>query len=140
MLFTPCSPLTKGIYVLDADVCPSFNSKNYSVDIILFSLYLHGHTAIPLIPAPAGTAVHLGRMAGTIPETYALHPAVENDMAADHLNTFSIGLPFASSSTNLSSCRIFFVIGSSISSTLIPHTDPVISSARGFHAGADYGQ
>ena len=124
---------TELVFILDM----SGSMEHLTDDTILFSLYLHGHTAIPLIPAPAGTAVHLGRMAGTIPETYALNPAVENDMAADHLSTFSIGLPFASSSTNLSSCRIFFVIGSSISSTLIPHTDPVISSARGFHAGAE---
>ena len=33
---------------------------------------------------------------------------------------FSIGFPFASSSTNLSNCRIFFISGSSMVSTWIP--------------------
>jgi len=49
---------------------------------------------------------------------------------------FSIFLPFASSSINLSRYRIFCINGSSISSTRIPQTTPLIREAFGFILGA----
>ena len=49
---------------------------------------------------------------------------------------FSIFLPFASSSINLSKNRIFCINGSSISSTRIPQTTPLIKEAFGFNLGA----
>ena len=49
---------------------------------------------------------------------------------------FSIFLPFASSSINLSKYRIFCINGSSISSTRIPQTTPLIKEAFGFILGA----
>ena len=54
----------------------------------------------------------------------------------NHLLIFSIGLPFASSSTSLSSCLTFFIAESSIVSTCTPQIFPVIYSERGFHEGA----
>ena len=55
---------------------------------------------------------------------------------SDHRSTLFRGLPLASSSTSLSSQRIFCIMGSSIVSTCTPHTFPLISSALGFIAGA----
>src|SRR6185312_3879302 len=49
---------------------------------------------------------------------------------------FSMALPLASSSTSLSSWRIFCISGSSISSTRIPQTTPLISELFGCMAGA----
>src|SRR5690606_34689359 len=49
---------------------------------------------------------------------------------------FSIGLPFASSSTSLSRYRIFRISGSSISSMRTPQITPVILAAFGCRAGA----
>lgn len=49
---------------------------------------------------------------------------------------FSIFLPFANSSISLSRYRIFRINGSSMFSTRMPHTTPVIKDAFGFHFGA----
>ncbi len=49
---------------------------------------------------------------------------------------FSIAFPFASSSINLSMMRMFFVNGSSISSTRIPHTVPLTCRLPGWMRGA----
>ena len=53
-----------------------------------------------------------------------------------YLSTFSMGLPLASSSTSLSSQRIFCISGSSTFSTLTPHTTPLIRALLGWMAGA----
>ena len=49
---------------------------------------------------------------------------------------FSIFLPFANSSISLSRYRIFCISGSSISSTRIPQTVPLINDAFGLNLGA----
>jgi hypothetical protein len=49
---------------------------------------------------------------------------------------FSIDLPFASSSTSLSRYRISCISGSSISSTRIPQTTPLISLRESLSLGA----
>jgi len=49
---------------------------------------------------------------------------------------FSIFLPFASSATSLSIQRIFCISGSSMSSTRMPQTTPLIKETFGFIFGA----
>ena len=74
--------------------------------------------------------------AGTVLRVTGRKWTKDQPFSFNHLNTFFSGLPFASSSTSLSSCRIFFVNGSSIVSTRTPQIVPVIRSARGFQPGA----
>src|SRR5690606_30362163 len=52
------------------------------------------------------------------------------------LRTFSIALPFASSSTSLSRMRMRRISGSSTSSTRTPQTTPATHPLAGFMAGA----
>ena len=67
-------------------ICATLFSKNHLVDGFLRPLNLHDHRAVPFVPHPAGTAVHLCGMAGTIAEADALDPAIEGDVLAKHIH------------------------------------------------------
>ena len=60
----------------------------------------------------------------------------QEDIRDQPRSTFSIGRPFASSSTSLSRYRTCCTSGSSISCTLTPQIDPVINDAFSFSVAA----
>ena len=74
------------VHVLDADIRPSLYCQDHIVDGFLRPLDLHGDAAVPFVPHPAGTAVQLCGMAGTIAEADALDPAIEGDVLANPIH------------------------------------------------------
>ena len=74
------------VHVLDADILSGFYCLDHLADGFLGPLNFHGDTPVPFIPYPAGTAVQLCGMAGTIAEADALNQAMEGDVFANPIH------------------------------------------------------
>ena len=74
------------VHVLDADILSGFYCLDHLADGFLGPLNFHGDAAVPFIPYPAGTAVQLCGMVGTIAEADALDPAIEGDVLANSIH------------------------------------------------------
>ena len=72
------------IHMLNLYVSPGFYGKDHTVDVLFFSLDLHGDCAVPLIPYPAGTAIKICGLTGPPAEAHSLNPTVEDNMFSNH--------------------------------------------------------
>jgi hypothetical protein len=72
------------IHILDLHVSPGFDCQDYLIYSFFRPLNLHDHTAVPLVPAPAGAIMQGGSMPGTPSETDTLDITIENDVLTNH--------------------------------------------------------